>query len=227
MLSLHMAASSFVPQQVTVPVRSRVVAMSAIEEPLPGETATTTPKPPHTTMVVGDGTLAGDMAFDPLLIADTPKKLAWMREAEIRHARLAMLAAVGWPLSELYDGPLAQTLGVKPALLADGRAPSLLNGGLDAINGAYWGAVIGAAIFIESKGLDQMFGKKPFDYSPGMLGIDPLKRDSAFFREAEIQNGRVAMIAITIFAFEEAIFKAPVVEKTSVFFQPIWQTLGF
>jgi hypothetical protein len=29
-------------------------------------------------------------------------------------------------------------------------------------------------------------------------------------REAEIANGRVAMIAITIFALEEAITKAPI-----------------
>ena len=162
----------------------------------------------------------------PTQIADSPKKLAWFREAEIRHARLAMLAAVGWPLSELFDGPLASSLGVSSALLPDGRAPSLLNGGLDLINSAYWGAVVGAAIFIEAKSLDVMFGKKPFDYIPGMLGFDPLKRDSSFFRTAEIQNGRVAMIAITIFALEEAIFQAPVVEKTSLFFKPVWEVIG-
>jgi len=189
----------------------------------PGETAVTKPLPPYTTMVVGDKTLAGDFGFDPLLIADNPKKLAWFREAEIRHARLAMLAAVGWPLSELFDGPLASKLGVQSALLADGRAPSLLNGGLGAINSAYWGAVVGAAIFIEAKSLDQMFGKKPFDYMPGALGFDPLKRDSSFFREAEIQNGRVAMIAITIFALEEAIFKAPVVDLNGIFLKPFWE----
>jgi hypothetical protein len=134
-----------------------------------------------------------------------------------------MLAAVGWPLSELFDGPLASKLGVQSALLADGRAPSLLNGGLGAINSAYWGAVVGAAIFIEAKSLDQMFGKKPFDYMPGALGFDPLKRDSSFFREAEIQNGRVAMIAITIFALEEAIFKAPVVDLNGIFLKPFWE----
>jgi hypothetical protein len=176
-------------------------------------------------MCVGDKTLAGDMGFDPLLIADNPKKLAWFREAEIRHARLAMLAAVGWPLSELFDGPLASVFGTKPLLLDDGRAPSLLNGGLGAVNGAYWAAVVLAAVLVESKSLDQMFGKKEFDYLPGVLGFDPLKRDSAFFREAEIQNGRVAMIAVTIFALEEAVFKAPIVQKTAIFFYPIWDTL--
>ena len=29
-----------------------------------------------------------------------PRSLAWYREAEIKHARLAMLAALGWPVSD-------------------------------------------------------------------------------------------------------------------------------
>ena len=45
---------------------------------------------------------------------------------------------------------------------------------------------------------------------PGMLGFDPLGQDSPFMRNAEITNGRVAMIAITAFALEEAITKAPI-----------------
>ena len=179
------------------------------------------------TVRVGDGYLAGDVGFDPLYLADTPKKLMWYREAEMEHARLAMLAAVGWPTSELFDGPLASTFGLPSKLLAAGRVPSPLNGGLDTINSFYWFAVVAAAIFVESKSLDVMFGKKPDDFSPGMLGYDVLGQDSPGLRRAEITNGRVAMVAIVAFAFEEAIFKAPIVEKTSVFFQPIWTTLGF
>ena len=227
MLTLHLAHHAFVTSlpdaRLAGAFRARDIAMADIVEPLAGETTVTAPKPPYTVMRVGDDTLAGDFGFDPLLIADTPKKLAWFRECEIRHARLAMLAAVGWPLSELFDGPLAQTLGVQSALLSDGRAPSLLNGGLGNINSAYWGAVVALAVFVESKSLDVMFGKKPFDYLPGDLRLDPLKQDSTFFRTAEIQNGRVAMVAITVFALEEAVFKAPIVEKTSVFFKPVWE----
>ena len=78
-----------------------------------------------------------------------------------------MLAAVGWPLSELFDGPLAGMLGAKPLLLDDGRVPSLLNGGLGEVNSLYWGLVVAAAVLVESKSLDQMFGKKEFDYLPG------------------------------------------------------------
>jgi hypothetical protein len=41
-----------------------------------------------------DGTLAGDVGFDPLGFAKSKNDLMNYREAEIKHARLAMLAAV-------------------------------------------------------------------------------------------------------------------------------------
>ena len=77
-----------------------------------------------------DGSLAGDVGFDPFGISKSKKTLYWMREAEVKHARLAMLAAAGWPLSELWHKEIAQTFGF-PSILANGdKAPSLLNGGL-------------------------------------------------------------------------------------------------
>ena len=159
------------------------------------------PLPKIKTMMVGDKTLAGDMNFDPLMISDSPEKLAWYREAEVKHARLAMLAAFGWPISEVTNfGNL---------LTKEGRAPSLLNGGLGEVNGLYWAAVVGLAVYWEGQGLDKKFGKQD-DYLPGMLNFDPLGADSPSMRNAEITNGRVAMIAITVFALEEAIFRTPI-----------------
>merc|ERR1719337_822853 len=137
------------------------------------------PLPKIKTMRVGDGTLAGDMNFDPLGISDSPEALAWYREAEIRHARLAMLAAVGWPVSELTNfGSL---------LTPDGRAPALLNGGLDNVSAVYWALVIALGAFGESKALGKQFGKQK-EYLPGMLGFDPLKMDGPGMRNAEITN---------------------------------------
>merc|ERR1719253_907788 len=159
------------------------------------------PLPLIKTMMVGDGTLAGDMSFDPLQIADNSEKLAWYREAEVKHARLAMLAAFGWPISEV--------LNFGNLLTKDGRAPSLLNGGLGNINGVYWAAVVALAVYWEGQGLDKQFGKKD-NYLPGMLGFDPLGMDADWTRNAEITNGRVAMLAITAFAFEEALTKSPI-----------------
>merc|ERR1719240_2294067 len=199
MLSLVSSAAAFqAPMQLartsTVSARMQVDAAEPVVEAPP-------PLPLIKTMMVGDKTLAGDMSFDPLMIADTPDKLAWYREAEVKHARLAMLAAFGWPISEIANfGNL---------LTKDGRAPSLLNGGLGEVNGVYWGAVVALAVFWESKGIDKQYGKKD-DYLPGMRGFDPLGADSPSMRNAEITNGRVAMVAITLFAYEEALTKAPI-----------------
>merc|ERR1740127_175095 len=191
------AATAFNTPAIHMARSMPVVRMqeAAAEAPAPP------PLPKIKTMMVGDGTLAGDMSFDPLMIADTPDKLAWYREAEVKHARLAMLAAFGWPISEVANfGNL---------LTGDGRAPSLLNGGLGEVNGVYWAAVVGVAIYREAQGLDKKFGKQE-DYLPGMLGFDPLGADSPSMRSAEIMNGRVAMLAITAYALEEAITKAPI-----------------
>jgi hypothetical protein len=184
---------------VRVP-RVRMVRMQ--DAPVAGpDVAPPPPMPKIKTMRVGDNTLAGDMNFDPLQISDSPAALAWYRESEIKHARLAMLAAFGWPVSEIANfGNLLTT---------DGRAPSLLNGGLENVNVVYWAAVVGLGVFAESKGLDKQYGKQE-DYLPGMLGFDPLGADSPSMRNAEITNGRVAMVAITVYALEEALTKSAI-----------------
>ena len=70
MLPLHLAPSiAFVPQLApNAAARRAHVRMEELPPIAPGESATTKPLPPFTTMVVGDGTLAGDMGFDPLLV---------------------------------------------------------------------------------------------------------------------------------------------------------------
>lgn len=199
---MHLLRPRCAKLQRSTAVRTFLTRSHSAARTLQVETAPAAPPLPLIqTIQVGGKQLAGDMGFDPLDLADTPESLAWYREAEVKHARLAMLAAFGWPVSEVTNfGKL---------LTNDGRAPSLLNGGLGEINGIYWGAVIALAVYWESKGLDKQYGKKD-NYLPGMLGFDPLGKDSPAMREAEITNGRVAMIAITVFALEEALTKAPI-----------------
>merc|ERR1719401_723649 len=101
-----------------------------------------------------DGSMPGDIGFDPWglvalanpsqatdkfartakardaqMLAMSPEQqaanLAWMRESELKHARLAMLAAAGWPMAELYSGDFLHGSGG-----TNGRAPSLFNGHL-------------------------------------------------------------------------------------------------
>lgn len=178
--------------------------------------------------VVLDGSLAADVGFDPFRIVKSKRGLYWMREAEVKHARLAMLAAVGWPLSELLHKEIAQTFGLQSILASGDRAPALLNGGLDNTwaTGMLMMSIIIAGI-LEGRAMNsgEIFwaSEKPEGYVPGNLGFDPLglynaRGDKKSMEAAEIKNGRLAMIAVTAFVFLEATTKMPVVQLTPFLF---------
>merc|ERR1712176_526001 len=152
------------------------------------------------------------------------------REAEIKHARLAMLAAAGWPLSELFDKKIANFLGMPAVVDSTNRAPSVLNGGLGKISPFYWVSCIILATAVE---LYSMFGaSKNKDYFPGNLGFDPFglyptdEKGQKWMQTAEIKNGRLAMLAITGFCFQEVVTHIAVVDQTPIFFKPILQVLN-
>ena len=77
-----------------------------------------------------DGSLAGDAGFDPLGFASKETLFNW-RECEIKNARIAMLASVGWPAAELSHRIIADRLKLPEMLGDSGRVPSVLNGGLN------------------------------------------------------------------------------------------------
>ena len=176
-----------------------------------------------------DGSMAGDVGFDPLGFAKNEQDLMNYREAEIKHARLAMLAAAGWPISELFDKKLATWVGMTPLVDASDRAPSVLNGGLGKVSPVYWVACLLGAAAIDAYGLSRKAGE---DYFPGNLGFDPLgvypkdEEGRQWMQTAEIKNGRLAMISITAFAFQEFVTKLGVVEETPAFFKPIGTVLS-
>lgn len=176
-----------------------------------------------------DGTLAGDVGFDPLGFSKSQKTLYWMREAEVKHARLAMLAAAGWPVSELYHKEIAKVFGLESILANNDRAPSLLNGGLS--NGWASGMLVMSILiagYLEAKAMNDGYvfwgAQKPDGYTPGTLGFDPLslytarKGSKKNMEAAEIKNGRLAMIAISAFVFQEFATKVPVVQETPYLF---------
>jgi len=156
-----------------------------------------------------------------ILANQTPEQqlasVEWMRDAEIKHARLAMLAVAGWPLSELVNGPLLQALGT------NGRAPSLLNGAL--LDGPFVGVVslaLAAVAFLELN--TAYYGAQGGDYGFDPLGClegtGPLPKmgEPRELRSAELHNGRLAMLAITGFVAQECVWGLPVVEQTPWFF---------
>lgn len=185
------------------------------------------PRPPH---LRGDH--AGDYGFDPCGLAQT-WDLYTMQECELRHARLAMLAVVGWPLSEL----VAPDFMLSP----EGRAPSVLNGFPNPIAAVSVVAILGALGFLETQtalrrtaettlgDIHRRDMQKIWDYGvAGDYNFDPLNLYNSLgddangrkaIRNVEITQGRWAMLGITYFAFWEAISGKPIVENNP-FFHP-------
>ena len=178
--------------------------------------------------MLGDGTIPGDREFDPFNFAGDATWLQWQRTAEIKHARLAMLAVAGWPVAELFNHKLAAIFDLPSLLTAQDRVPSVLNGGLDHTPGAYWAAAMGVAFAIESFGMlrEARAEKVGVDYTPGDLGFDPLglaknPDNRMYLAEAELFNGRMAMLAITGFALQEFWTQNAVINETPIFFKPL------
>jgi len=177
-----------------------------------------------------DGSHAGDYGFDPLGLTEKYDLYA-MQEAELRHARLAMLAVVGWSLSELV---------APSSMLQNGCAPSVLNG-FNPVSLAATLIIFSAFSFFEVKTcfrrtIDTKLGsihhedmKNIWEYGvAGDYNFDPLNLysiigDDAFarkgLRDVEISHGRSAMLGITAFAGWETLVKHPIVEN-SMFFHP-------
>merc|ERR1712167_163069 len=65
-----------------------------------------------------DGSMMGDVGFDPLRLAEVQVDLTYARGAEVKHGRIAMLACVGFIIQEYWHLPGADYQNFKP-LTAD------------------------------------------------------------------------------------------------------------
>ena len=180
--------------------------------------------------VLVDCDLAGNVGFDPLGFAKNKGLLMEYREAEIKHARLAMLAAAGWPLSEEFDPVIAAQTGLPRAVDEFDRAPSVLNGGLEKISPVWWGFCLGLTAAIDLYGVSKARADNEA-YFPGKLDFDPLnlypkdEPGQQRMQLCEIKHGRLAMISVIGFVVQEYVTKEGVVDETPWFFRPIFVDL--
>mgnify|MGYP006119836133 CR=1 FL=1 len=170
--------------------------------------------------------IVGNKGFDPLNCATDIATLKKYREAEIKHGRLAMLATVGWPISELFHPYLSEITQNTNILSYNNKVPSILNGGLDKINPIFFMSIIVFTSTIESISLNKDYNNYFDDRIPGDYGFDPLNfysNKGEFTKRnlelKELNNGRLAMLAITYFAFNEFITNNPIVTNSPLFFK--------
>lgn len=142
-----------------------------------------------------DGSLAGDEGFDPLGLSnidDIGIDLYWMREAELKHARVAMLAILG---------SLVQESGfVVPGAPTSPNQIDNLWSAVDDNPGPIFAFIIFVGFAELFSGIAITEGRKSGDRAPGDFGFNPLgfgKSDATAkdFATKEIRNGRLAMWA--------------------------------
>ena len=194
-----------------------------------------------------DGTLAGDIGFDPLCLmafswpvfqehgtrlfddlsgshrrtlflqcapAEQRAAVQWMRASELKHARLAMLAAIGWPLAELVQSDF---LHAYPFL--NGRAPSLFNGALLDVYAPFCLFAVAAFGLFEVVTTEHGLGVGgDYHFDPLTLAATASNATMRDLQRREIANGRLAMLAITGYALQEFVYGTPVVDQTPLFF---------
>jgi len=136
----------------------------------------------------------GDVGFDPLGFSEI-LPMDWLREAELKHCRVSMLAFVGMIFTDFYTLPGYEfsTLDAHDAGVANGSMSQLL----------LWLGLLELFSFI---GIDQMLrgsGREPGDYGFDPIGFisDPAKKEEMQMKE--LANGRLAM-----FAFGGAVTQA-------------------
>ena len=166
-----------------MPLKSKSTAMSA----------TMSKSVPFLTAPEGTKGWVGDVEFDPFSFSEN-FDMKWLREAEIKHGRVSMLAALGFWQQQYVTLP-----GLTP--VADSNlAPSVV--GVSAmLQIIVW---MGVLEFWSNKGnvtMETMFSDEK--RVPGDLGFDPLglgvgktEEEMERMQLRELKNGRLAMLAI-------------------------------
>jgi hypothetical protein len=161
-----------------------------------------------------DGSLPGEVGFDPFYLSSISKNfvgfiqppqwestegistLYWMREAELKHSRVAMLAIVGWlatdngfrfPGDQFSVANVPDSFNAHDILVGQGSMAFML-------------LAVGFVEFCSSAVLVQVSkGELERDAGDFSLGLDRLKNKSPEFifdmKTKEINNGRLAMLA--------------------------------
>lgn len=176
-----------------------------------------------------DGSMVGDVGFDPFYLSSIPKNFAgfiqppqweetdgidtlyWMREAELKHGRVCMLAWFGWLAT---DGAFGITMRFPGDIYAVESIPNAYNAHNILVEQGSMGFLLGVIGFIEfcsSAALVQV-SKGELDRPAGNFGLDPLqflkgksKEESDKMELRELLNGRLAMLAFSAVCTQAAL----------------------
>jgi len=138
----------------------------------------------------------GDVGFDPVGFSEI-LPMDWLREAELKHCRVSMLATVGFAFTDFYTLPGFEytTLEAHDACVASGAMSQLL----------LW---IGLLEVFSLISIDQMLrgsGRAAGDYGFDPLGFGTDPEKLAELQMKELANGRLAMFAFGGFVTQSVL----------------------
>jgi len=167
-----------------------------------------------------DGSMVGDVGFDPFYLSSIQKNFAgfvqppqwedqgegiatlyWMREAELKHGRICMLAWFGWVAA---DGGFGFPLRFPADIYDVAHVPSSYMAHDVMVEQGSLGFMLLAIGFVEvvCGAVLVQVSKGESDREAGDFGLDPLKflegkdkKDVDRMKLAELKNARLAMLA--------------------------------
>eukprot|EP00804_Cyclotella_cryptica_P016349 CCRYP_009918-RA/>CCRYP_009918-RA protein AED:0.06 eAED:0.06 QI:310/1/1/1/0/0/2/288/204 len=141
--------------------------------------------------------LVGSSEFDPLNFSGN-FDIKWLQESEIKHGRVAMLAAAGFIASQFVNFPMYADMHVDDSNMAPAAV------GISAMLQIVFTSGIEEWRTYKGKvTMEDMFTGENADREPGNFGFDPMgmckgksEAEVNSMKLKEIKNGRLAMLAI-------------------------------
>lgn len=174
-----------------------------------------------------DGSLVGDVGFDPFGYTDFPQQtflvggksipnILWYREAEIAHGRVAMLAALGYVFPNIVHFPGSESFGGVDAFANMNPLEAVKT-----VPSFGWVQIAIAIGFIEKFHIEKLLSGSA---GTGDIGLGQKSSWNPFnfsYSEAEyaekqlqeLKNGRLAMVAIAAFVLQNAASKVGIVQQ--------------
>jgi len=147
------------------------------------------------------GYVGEDIGFDPLRISDY-FPMDYLRESEIKHGRICMMAVVGYAAVDLgfVVHPLGQ--GLSSATAHDAMVKNGVMG-----NALLWVCLFEMVSYIAVSEMLQGSGREPGDFGIARFWISGDKAKADKLRYNEIMNGRLAMLAFAGMVTQSVLYE--------------------